>query len=407
MPGPLALIQKSKNHHPTIRFSAPRNRRQTLSFLQSTIRLRQRPIDGKGSSLLMEALSDRASRLQPRTICIIKPSSLGDIIHSLPILPALRRLFPSAHVSWVVNAVFRSLIDGHPDLDRVIAFERGGSHLSPRGALSTARLCGRLFKHKYDLTIDLQGLLRSGLMTAATRAPIRVGMADAREGAGLCYTHRVDASRHELHAVDRIRKVVAALGLVDFEPSFHIPTTAHDRQWAAESLAAVARPRLVFNLGARWLTKRWPPEHFAELARRAVSEFGVGLIAVGSSSDRPLVADFRKHLGNLPLLDLSGQTSLHQLAAVAEQSDLFVSNDTGPLHVAAAAGASVVGIYTCTSPRLTGPYGPRAATVESCVWCAASLRKSCDRLECFSELSPDRVWPVVRNRLLRSLEPAA
>ncbi len=355
----------------------------------------------------MEALSDRASRLQPRTICIIKPSSLGDIVHSLPILPALRQLFPTARISWVVSAPFRSLLDGHPHLDQVIAFERGGLHLSPRGALGIARLLGRLYKQKYDLTIDLQGLLRSGLMTAATRAPVLVGMADAREGARFIYTHRVDASRLALHAVDRIRRVAAALGLDDFEPSFLIPTSAHDRRWATESLAAVPRPRLVFNLGARWLTKRWPPEHFAEVARRAFLEFGAGLIAVGSASDRPLVASFRNHLGTLPLLDLSGQTTLLQLAALAEQSDLFVSNDTGPLHVAAAAGASVVGIYTCTSPRLTGPYGPRAITVESCVWCAASLRKSCDRLECFSELSADRVWPVVHGRLLHSLEPAA
>lgn len=355
----------------------------------------------------MEALSSRASRLQPRTICIIKPSSLGDIVHSLPILPALRRLFPLARLSWVVNAPFRSLLDGHPHLDRVIAFERGGWHLSPRGALGMLRVCNQLFQQKFDLAIDLQGLLRSGLMTAATRAPVRVGISNAREGARFCYTHLVDASRLELHAVDRICRVVAALGLVDFEPSFHIPTSAHERRWAAESLTLVPRPRLVFNLGARWLTKRWPPEHFAELARRAVSEFGAGLIAVGSSSDRPLVADFRSHLGTLPLLDLSGQTSLLQVAALAEQSDLFISNDTGPLHLAAAAGASVVGIYTCTNPRLTGPYGPRAIAVESCVWCAASLRKSCDRLECFSELSADRVWPVVRSRLLRSLEPAA
>jgi lipopolysaccharide heptosyltransferase I len=355
----------------------------------------------------MEALSDRVSRLQPRTICIIKPSSLGDIVHTLPILPAMRQLFPLARISWVVSAPFRSLLLGHPALDRVIAFERGDWHLSPRGALGTARLCGQLFKHNYDLAIDLQGLLRTGLMTAATRAPVRVGMADAREGARLSYTHCVDASRRALHAVDRIRRVVAALGLVEFEPSFHIPTTAHDRRWAAESLASVPRPRLIFNLGASWLTKRWPPEHFAEVARRAVSEFGAGLVAVGSSSDRPLVASLRSHLGTLPLLDFSGQTNLLQLAALAEQSDLFISNDTGPLHVAAAAGASVVGIYTCTSPRLTGPYGPRAITVESCVWCAASLRKSCDRLECFSELSADRVWPVVRSRLLRSLDPAA
>ncbi len=355
----------------------------------------------------MNALSEQVRRLDPRKICIIKPSSLGDIVHSLPILPALRSLLPSSRISWVVNSAFRSLLDGHPHLDRVIAFERGGSGISARGFLETSRLCARLLEERYDLTIDLQGLLRSGLMTAATRASLRVGMADAREGAVRFYTHRVAASRRTLHAVDRIGQVALALGATDFVPTFLIPLADEDHRWAREALAAVPSPRLLLNLGARWLTKRWPPEHFAEVARRAVREFGAGLVAVGSAGDRPLADVLRRHLGPLPLLDLSGQTTLLQLAALARQSDLFVSNDTGPLHLAAAAGAAVVGIFTCTDPRLTGPYGPRAATVQSCVWCAPSFLKTCNRLECLAELTPDRVWPVVRKCLVRTLESAA
>ena len=95
------------------------------------------------------------------------------------------------------------------------------------------------------------------------------------------------------------------------------------------------------------------------------------------------------------MLDLCGRTRLPQLAALSLESDLMVSNDTGPLHLAAAAGARVVGIYTCTSPELTGPYGPRAASVQTGVWCAASFRKTCNRLDCMAELTPDRVWPAV------------
>jgi heptosyltransferase-1 len=244
-------------------------------------------------------------------------------------------------------------------------------------------------------------------MTVATCAGLRVGMADAREGAGWCYTHRVNASRLTMHAVDRIGQVALALGVTDFEPSFLIPLAEEDHRWAREALAAVPRPRLLLNLGARWLTKRWPPEHFAEVARRAVREFGAGLVAVGSTGDRPLSEALRQHLGTFPLLDLSGQTTLLQLAALARESELFVSNDTGPLHLAAAAGAAVVGIFTCTDSRLTGPYSPRAATVQSCVWCAPSFLKACNRLECLAELTPDRVWPVVRKGLVRTLESAA
>jgi lipopolysaccharide heptosyltransferase I len=355
----------------------------------------------------METLLQRVRRLEPREICVIKPSSLGDIAHCLPILPALRRLFPRARTSWVVNSAFQSILDGHPDLDRVIAFERGGSGISARGVIATSRLWGRLRRQRFDLTIDLQGLLRSALMTAATAAPVRVGLADAREGASWFYTHQVDASRTRLHAVDRILRIAAALGLEEYTPSFAIPIAEHDRRWAREALANVPRPRLVLNLGARWITKRWPPAHFAEIARRSAAEFGSGLITVGSREDRDLTLAFRSHLRPLPVLDLSGATTLLQVAALAEQADVFLSNDTGPLHLAAAAGARVIGIYTCTDPRLTGPYGPRGTAIQSCVWCAPSFRKTCGRLDCLSELSPERVWPVVRERLLQSRETAA
>src|SRR5271166_6646818 len=255
----------------------------------------------------MENLADRVRRLEPQRICIIKPTSLGDVVHSLPILPALRVLFPSSQITWVVNAVFRSLLDGHPYLDRVIAFERGKSGISSRGATATARLCAQLLKQKYDLTIDLQGLLRSGLMTTATRARVRVGMADAREGARWFYTHRVLAPRRGLHAVDRVLRVVAALGLEGIEPSFHISPCEQDRLWVREVLASVPRPRLILNLGARWLTKRWPPEHFAEIARRAAAEFRAGLVCVGARVDLPLVETLRIALAPLPVLDLSGR----------------------------------------------------------------------------------------------------
>jgi lipopolysaccharide heptosyltransferase I len=353
----------------------------------------------------METLAERVRRLEPRTICIIKPSSLGDIAHSLPILPLLRRLFPSAKTTWVVNHAFRNILEGHSDLDQVWAYHRGASGLSTGGVVETARLCARLRGRRFDLTIDLQGLFRSGLMTAATRAAIRVGLADAREGAAWFYTHTVDAPRRRLHAVDRVLQVAAALGVDAPAPAFWVPVQDQDRLWAEKVLADLPCPLLIFNLGARWLTKRWPPEHFAEVARRAVARFGAGLVTVGSTEDRPLVDLFRRGLGPLPVLDLCGQTTLLQLAAVAQQSDLFLSNDTGPLHLAAAAGARVVGIYTCTDPRLTGPFGPGASVVQSCVWCAPSFLKTCARLECLAELTPDRVWPTVENALARHETP--
>jgi heptosyltransferase-1 len=352
----------------------------------------------------MTRLSGCLAGIEPARVCIIKPSSLGDVVHALPILSALRGVWPSAHLTWVVHAPFREVLSGHPDLDELIVYDRKGRGIDRRGIGGMAGVLGKLGRGQYDLTIDLQGLLRSALMAAATRAKVRVGMADAREGARWFYTHRVDAPRLGLHAVERVLRVAAALGADVSEPCFNVPIAEKDRSWARDVLAAVPRPRVILNLGARWLTKRWPPEHYAEIGRRAVSKFGGGLIAVGAAEDRPLVDALARHIAPLRVLDLCGQTRLPQLAALSLESELMISNDTGPLHLAAAAGARVLGIYTCTSPRLTGPFGPLATTVQSCIWCAPSFLKNCNRLDCMTQLSPDHIWPAANDQIELALE---
>jgi heptosyltransferase I len=345
----------------------------------------------------------RLAELEPARICIIKPSSLGDVVHCLPILAALRGRWPSCHLSWVVNRPFEDVLRGHPDLDELIVHDRAPRRLDRLGFGGTAALFRRLSRGDFDLTIDLQGLLRSALMTAATRAKIRVGMADAREGSRWFYTDVVDAPRLRLHAVERVGRVALALGAGGAEPRFNLPISADDRRWARDTLALVASPRIVLNLGARWPTKRWRPAYFAEIARRAVSEFGAGLIAVGSAGDRSFVDALIAELGKIPILDLCGRTRLPELAALCVESDLMISNDTGPLHLAAAAGSRVLGIYTCTNPILTGPFGPRAKTTQTSVWCAASLLKNCNRMECMAELTPDRVWPAVKAQIVQAI----
>ena len=200
-------------------------------------------------------------------------------------------------------------------------------------------------------------------------------MADAREGAGWFYTHRVSASRKELHAVERVLRVAQALG--DEDPRSVIPR--------ADGRVRPAMGREDAGGGASPAPGPQPRGSLVDEALAAGTFRGSGPACRGRArgrarrrrlaGDRPLAEELRRHLGRLGLLDLSGRTSLLQLAAVARHADLFLSNDTGPLHLAAAAGARVVGIYTCTDPRLTGPYGPHATSVRSCVWCAPSFRK--------------------------------
>lgn len=346
----------------------------------------------------MDCLESLAG-LEPRRVCIIKPSALGDIVHALPVLASLRARWPQARISWVVNRGLRGLLDGHPDLDEVIPFDRPRPFVRGRGLVALAGFLRDLSGRQFDLTIDLQGLFRSGLMTWATGAPVRVGRADAREGATLFYTHRVQSDA--LHAVDRLLAIASALGGEVSRPMFRPVIDEGARAWARQQLAGLPRPVLTVNVGARWETKRWPPSSFAQVAERAAHELGAGLVAVGSPEDRPLVDELiaRLNQSRTPILDLCGKTTLPGLAAVSEASDLFLSNDTGPLHLAAASGTPTVAVFLCTDPRKTGPYGPASRVVSTRIWCAASCVKTCPRLDCMTELTPERVWREVQSVL--------
>ncbi len=339
--------------------------------------------------------------LSPQRICLIKPSAVGDIVNALPVLSALRRRWPEAWIAWVVNHSFRSLLDGHPALNEVIAYDRRGTKLTPTGVARARGFLQQLGRGGFDLAVDLQGLLRSGIMALATGSKVRVGFADAREGAVRFYTHQVPSPRdhNPVHAVDRLMRLAEVFGADVTEPRFVVPLGADDRAWAQALVQNVPRPRLVLNPGASWKTKRWPPRQFGEIARRAHDARGAGLVAIGSAEDAPLVAELRACLDPIPVLDLCGQTTLRQVAAIAAESDLVLSNDSGPLHLASAAGCPVVGLYTCTSPQLHGPYGRDAAAIQTNIWCAGSYLKTCSRLDCMHELTPDRVWPLVLSRL--------
>jgi heptosyltransferase I len=337
---------------------------------------------------------------QAARVALIKPSALGDIVHSLPVLTALRQRFPQAHLTWVVNRGYEPLLQGHPDLDATLPFDRTSSRAGLlQASLGYAQFLRRLRARRFDLVVDLQGLLRSGLMTLASGAARRVGLSTAREGAVWCYTDVVTvADFHAVHAVDRYWLVAEALGAGAGPKRFRVPLTEPARQWAAALLRDAPRPWLVLGVGSRWRTKRWPPEHFAALARQAQQHFGGTAVFVGSRDEAGLARKTAALLTG-PVRDVTGRTTLPQLAALLDRADVMAANDTGPLHLAAALGRPVVAPYTCTKVRLNGPYGAAAGAVESGVYCQGSYLKRCPRLECMAELTPERLWPILRGIL--------
>lgn len=328
-------------------------------------------------------------------LALIKPSALGDIMHSLPVLTALRRRYPAAHITWIVNRAYEPLLRGHPDLDDTLAFDRqAGRGGFAAGLWSGACFLGELRRRRFDLVVDLQGLLRTGIMALASGAVRRVGLAGAREGARWFYTDVVPVPDfEETHAVERYWRVVEALG-GSGERVFRLPVAAEARQWGRETLEPYPRPWLAVGVGSRWLTKRWPPAHFAALIRQAQQHFGGTAIFIGGGDEAALAWSAARNLSG-PVLHLSGQTTLPQLAAVLAEADVLLANDTGPLHLAVALGRPVVAPYTCTQVGRTGPYGQAERAVATTVPCRGSLRKQCERQECFQELTPARLWPTL------------
>lgn len=343
-------------------------------------------------------MMSQLAHLNPTRIALVKPSALGDILHSLPVLTALRRRFPQAHITWIINRSYEVLLRGHPDLNATLSFERHPYRNGFLAGLQKQRaFYNQLRSEQFDLAIDLQGLFRSGLLSWLTHAKTRIGLASAREGSRTFYTHKI--ADNAVHAVDRYWKVIEAMGDPPATKSFKLPVQPEAQTWVAEKLATLPRPWIAVAAGSRWLTKRWPPAHFATLVERAQARFGGSALLVGTPDERRLAEDAARAIPG-PHAIFAGDTSMAQLCALLAAADVVIANDTGPLHLAVALGKPVVAPYTCTSVKKTGPYGQFHRAIETEVWCQGHEVHTCSRLECMAELTPDRLWPALEEILL-------
>ena len=305
-------------------------------------------------------------------ILIIKPSSLGDVVHALPTVNLIRRRFPDAHISWLINDALTSLLNHSPIINEVIRFPRHQYTKLPA-------LISRLRQNRFDIVIDLQGLLRSGLMTWLTRAPRRIGLSDAREGARFFYNEIVDVP--QTHAVDRYLCAARHLGCEAIPIEFPLGVSAPIK---SEGLIAV-------NPSARWETKLWGNDHFAELVRRLPRD---RVVLTGSSAERDTIEQIAQ--GNR---NLAGQTDLFQLAELYRRCAVVITNDSGPMHVAAAVGTPVVAIFGPTDPTLTGPYGNHHVVLRAGIPCSPCFKGHCTNpvlMECMKLITVEQVLAAAR-----------
>ncbi len=353
-----------------------------------------------------DSLASRLERLTVRRIAVIKPSALGDVVQSLPVLPALRARFPEALITWVINHELSQLVEGHPCVNDVLTFHRRGT------AKQFLRLLRGLREREFDLVFDLQGLMRSGVMAAATRAPLRVGLETSREGSGWTCHLTLPGTDRTVPAFRRYWRIAEELGHGDSSPLTIVTTSDTDDRWATEQLATCPGPVIAIHPGARWITKRWPVEKFAVVTGKVLRQFGGSAIILGSSSEAPVARELEELLKAFAprntIRNLTGQTSIKQLAALLSRVDTVLTNDSGPMHLAAGLGTPVVGLFTCTSPLISGPLGDQHELVATQVSCAASYKKicphaGCGHLCCLDELGPDRVFQALARLLDRTL----
>ncbi|HVA49855.1 MAG TPA: lipopolysaccharide heptosyltransferase II [Pirellulales bacterium] len=343
-------------------------------------------------------------------ILLIKPSAVGDIVHTLPVLVRLRERYPDAQIDWLVTPENADLVRHHPDLSNVVLFDRrryarfGREWFATKGMLGLLRT---LRRSQYELVVDLHGQLRSALFTVASGAPFRVGFERAREGAWLVYSHHIPLLDRQAHAVDRYLWLGEVLGFEPGVPDFRIylPEAVEERVDDLLSRHGLAsHPLALLVPGTVWQTKHWRVEGFAGVARHLIQrDFRV--ILAGAPKDR---ARCRQVAALAPAVcDLSGQTTLAEMISLVRRSELCVTNDSGSMHLAVALGRPVVSVFGPTSAALTGPYGRTDAVVQAHVPCSPCLLRKLAHCHhhhiCMEEVTTGMVVHRLESLLARAI----
>ncbi len=295
-------------------------------------------------------------------ILLIKPSSLGDIVMSLPALSALRRNWPQARISWLVRPEFAPLIEGHPHLDEIVAFDRkrlGKAWYHPGAFGSLASLIGGLRRHRFDVVLDLQGLLRTASLAWLSGCRQRFGPVWRREFAHHFYTTTVPVRAEWVHVVDYYMKLIEAMGGTDLSVEFTLPDKPAAAQAATKLLAreGVDCDRYAVLIpGSAQVSKCWPAERFAALADRLVTDHALAVVATGSRAEARMIEKIQNH-AKCRITNLAGRTSLPELVELLRSAQIVISNDTGPGHIAAALNRPLVMLFSWSNPLRVGPYG--------------------------------------------------
>jgi heptosyltransferase I len=337
-------------------------------------------------------------------ILIVKLSAIGDVVQALPALEAIKRTYPHSEIDWAVEEAASDILAGHPLIDRVLVSRRKKwSRMVTRpstflrGLKEIIGFIDELRGRRYDIAVDLQGLLKSGIIIGLAKATRKIGFAGTRELSHCFLNERLPAYDIEKHALERYLDVARYLGAVDPPPVCTLPIGAElaAMRVRLQGIVANSRKVVVINPMARWRTKLWQEDKFAQLADRLVLERNAFVVLTGGPGDREVTGRIRAMMRQ-QAHDWAGETTLRELAALAALAELFITTDTGPMHLAAAAGGRVVALFGPTAPWRTGPYGPGHVVVRAGTVCSPCFRRQCDvGMRCMQEISVDDVMAKI------------
>ncbi len=341
-----------------------------------------------------------------RSLLIVKMSSIGDVVHALPVAVALRRRYPHVHISWAAEDWTAPLLHGHPAIDRVVVFPT--MRWGRVGALWLRSLndaVRSLRSETYDISVDLQGLMKSAAVALLSRAPVRIGVHEQREGAHLV-SRGLPRASGRLHVVEDSLRCAELLGAPPTPVSFALPVQPEAVTSIARRLAELRiptdAPLIAINPSASVAWKTWPLRHWARVAD-ALSAAGTVILIGGSEQQSQHAALVRQ--ATRPLHDLTGRTTLTELVALLDRCAIHIAPDTGSAHIAAALGRPVVSLYGPTPVWRKAPYGYEDLVVHGNAQCGVGCPRFCLRGRRCLPTAPDEIIARARHALTHAAPP--
>ena len=341
----------------------------------------------------------------PRRILIIKLGSIGDVVHTLPALADLKQSFPEAEIDWLVESKARVILNGNPWLHNVVEIDthKWRRSWSLQTLAEMRRIASSLRDRHYDVALDFQGLWKSAFLGKVSGAGKVIGFDRTtlkEPGCRMFYDEQIKPAPAVRHVIDIYKELLRSLGVIPGPHRFHLPVPSEDRQYISQQLSSRRmNDFIVLNPGGGWDTKNWAPENYALLHDKLRQEAGLPSVLTWGPGEELLVDRvLRACVGTPPV---TFPTSLYQLIALLRRAKLFVGGDTGPLHLAAACGTPIVGVFGPTDPLRNGPFSPEDIVVSHQVPCGPCYKRTCPiyHKECMRLVQVEEVFQAVLRRL--------